>query len=101
VGVCLRRAGGEFELSALERHEARAGEGVVLFFGDQVPGKHEHLPGGGHDGDLEASAGPDAAVERAQRSRRLRGNPCGFDEHAPSVRAACLGDVGMGRRHPA
>ena len=51
-----RRAGGQLELAALVRDQPRSGEGVVLIFGDQVPGQHRHLPGGCHDRGREAPA---------------------------------------------
>jgi hypothetical protein len=51
-------------------NQAGSGEAVVLIFGDQMPGEHGELAGGGDDCGLEAAAGFDALVERPQRPGR-------------------------------
>lgn len=73
-------------------HQARAGEGIVLVLGDQVPGEHGHLPCGGHDSFLEPAASLHPLEERAERSRCPGGRPGSLDQDPTHVSASGLAD---------
>ncbi len=71
-------ASGELEFAALVRDQTGPGEGIVLTVGDQMPGQRGHLPGRGHNSDLEPAAGAYALIERPQRPGRSHRRPCGL-----------------------
>ena len=63
-----RLSGPQFEGPGFLGHQRRPGEGVVPIVVDRIPADDQKLSGGGHGGDLPASASLDPLIESAPRT---------------------------------
>ena len=86
------------EFALFVRHQTGPGERIVLVFGDQVPGQHGHLAGGGDDGGLEAAAGLDPLDRTPAAAGRPAGRPGRLDQHPAHLGPAGLADPAVHRR---